>query len=546
MDGARRGRPERIEQVVKMKIIIPMSGWGERFRRAGYTVPKPLIEVEGRPMIEHVMGLFPGEPDSNFVFICNREHLETTPMRAVLKRLAPGGTIVQIEPHKRGPVHAVLQARAQMPADEPVIVNYCDFSARWDYEAFKRMAAESGCAGALSAYRGFHPHTLGDTHYAYMRVDGEGRMLEIREKEAFTKNRMEEYASSGTYYFSSGRLALRYFDELVARGIDKNGEYYVSLAYNLMVRDGLEVRVFELEQFLQWGTPEDLAEYVGWSEAFSMQARGAERPAIPGLQCVMPMAGAGKRFSEMGYAQPKPLIPVSGRPMFIQALRDLPAARSTQLIIQEGMEGAVRDALGREGVEAGLVRVPKLTQGQASSALLAGPGLDLDAPLLIAPCDCGFLYDAEEFERLAADARVDAVVWAFRRYVPAARRPKSYGWLDVDGEGFIRRVSCKTPVSDTPYEDYGVCGAFYYRKARFFVESAEALIAHERRINGEFYIDESVNELLEAGRRAAVFGVRHFLGWGTPDELRTYEYWQEFFDSRADHPYKRAKDADVA
>ena len=88
-----------------MQIIIPMSGFGERFKRAGYKIPKPLIEVDGKPIISHVIDMFPGE--KNFIFICNKEHLENTDMEKILKRYSKEGKIVPINPHKKGPVFAV-------------------------------------------------------------------------------------------------------------------------------------------------------------------------------------------------------------------------------------------------------------------------------------------------------------------------------------------------------------------------------------------------------------------------------------------------------
>ncbi|HEF4780139.1 TPA: hypothetical protein SAP43_005212 [Burkholderia multivorans] len=92
-----------------MQIVIPMSGFGERFRRAGYRVPKPLIEVEGKPIIAHVIDLFPGERD--FIFICNQDHLDHPEyrMESILQTYCPTGRAIGIAPHKLGPIHAVRQ-----------------------------------------------------------------------------------------------------------------------------------------------------------------------------------------------------------------------------------------------------------------------------------------------------------------------------------------------------------------------------------------------------------------------------------------------------
>ena len=113
-----------------------MSGFGERFRRAGYQVPKPLIEVEGRPIIAHVVEMFPGEAD--FIFICNEEHLGNPDyrMESVLRQICPTGRIIGIPAHKLGPVHAVLQVEQMIDPDRPVVVNYCDFTCYWAYEDF--------------------------------------------------------------------------------------------------------------------------------------------------------------------------------------------------------------------------------------------------------------------------------------------------------------------------------------------------------------------------------------------------------------------------
>ena len=250
-----------------MKIIVPMSGVGRRFQDAGYTAPKPLIPVDGRPIIEHVVGMFPGETD--FVFVCNAEHLATTDLRAVLQRLAPQGRIVAIAPHKLGPVHAVLQAAALIADDEPVVVNYCDFSVEWDWPGLKAQLAANDCDGAVPAYWGFHPHCLGSTNYAYMRHRDQW-MLQIQEKKPFTDRRMDEPASSGTYYFRRGADVKRYFAELAGDpAAALNGEYYVSLVYNLLLRDGLKVWIPRVPVMLQWGTPEDLEEYQGWSDFFA-------------------------------------------------------------------------------------------------------------------------------------------------------------------------------------------------------------------------------------------------------------------------------------
>lgn len=249
-----------------MQVIIPMSGVGQRFIDAGYTTIKPLIPVEGKPIIQHVLERF--APDDDYIFICNEDHLTNTPLEVVLSKLRPKGRIIPIKPHKLGPVYAVLKVREFINDNQPTIVNYCDFSWRWDYEHFKKTVRENRCDGCVVAYRGLHPHLLGPNLYASMRDDGNGWMEEIREKHSFTENKMDCYQSSGTYYFKDGHTVKKYFQELMNQGPALNGEYYVSLVYDKLKKSGLKVYVYEIPFFLQWGTPEDLEEYLYWSGYF--------------------------------------------------------------------------------------------------------------------------------------------------------------------------------------------------------------------------------------------------------------------------------------
>ena len=191
-----------------------MSGFGERFRKEGYDVPKPLILVDDKPIIAHVIDLFPNETD--FIFICNQDHLSNKhyKMAEILNKYCPTGKIVGIEPHKLGPVYAVSKIYDLIDPNEQVIVNYADFTCYWDYEDFKKHVNESQCAGCVPAYKGFHPHSIHSHYYAYMKTNGE-QVLDIQEKQPYTDNPNEEYASSGTYYFSKGSLLIKYFKEMM-------------------------------------------------------------------------------------------------------------------------------------------------------------------------------------------------------------------------------------------------------------------------------------------------------------------------------------------
>lgn len=521
-----------------MQIIIPMSGQGVRFKKAGYRELKPLIKVDGVPMIEHVINLFPGEKE--FVFICTKG-TATTNLRQLLTRLMPSGRIVEIEPHKLGPVHAVLQAAAHIRRNEPVIVNYCDFSVEWDYAHFNRTMTDLGCDGCITAYKGFHPHSLGTNLYAYMRHEN-NYLLEIAEKRCFTDNRMEEYASSGTYYFRSGELLLQYFQKSVESDLRVNGEFYASMPYNLLVRDGLGVYIYELKRFMQWGTPEDLEEYQAWSHYFTRHENW--RPALPPHDGVnlIPMAGAGIRFVNEGYADPKPLVGVNGKTLIERSLDCLPTSRKWIAVTQSTYlrDARLKRVLNNRSRQVQSLEVSYLPEGQAASCLVAREHLPPESPLLIAPCDAVTVYDEQLLSHMVSDPAIDCLVWTFMNHPHANRSPKQYGWILVSESGSVRQVLCKQRPLTSPQTTPGIIGTFWFRKAQYFLQAADKLVRDNLRVNDEFYVDSCIQALIEMGRNVHIFPVDHYLCLGTPEDVRTYEYWAGYF-----HPRKGALAAGV-
>lgn len=534
-----------------MQIVIPMSGFGERFRRAGYGVPKPLIPIEGKPVIAHVIDLFPGEVD--FLFICNQDHLDEPryAMAETLARYCPTGRVVGIPPHKLGPIHAVRQVQHLIDPARPVVVNYCDFTCYWDWSHFKAFVARSRCAGAIPAYKGFHPHTLGTTNYAYMRETG-GWVEDIQEKQPYTDNRMEEYASSGTYYFASGQIMAEAFAATMDQGLNVGGEYYVSLAYKPLLAEGAPVAVYPVQHFMQWGTPEDVAEYEGWSRAFRRLLAPVATPGEPAGSVVLPMAGLGQRFVREGYELTKPLIPVSGEPMVVQAMADLPTAEAAAFVLRADMPGhaEIAQTLTTRFPGSRIVTLPGVTEGQAitaqigAAALADNPQATIPEPLTFGTCDHGMLYDPAALAACLAADDAEVVVWAVRGHPNARRHPQMYGWVDADESGRVRGISVKKPLTD-PATDPIVLGTFTFRRLADFQAVVDRLVSRGGRVNGEFYLDSCVQDALELGLKVRLFEVDHYLSWGTPNDLRTFEYWQSCFHKWAGHPYKLIGDARI-
>ena len=253
-----------------MKIIIPMTGYGSRFVAAGYKELKPFINVQGKPIIEWIVkGMYPNETD--FLFVCRKEHLDADPsMKGKLLKIAPSARIFEVDNWvKKGPAYDVLRAEEEIDDKEQCIINYCDFYMTWDYEKFKKEVTDRRSDGAIPCYSGFHPNLLPEKNvYASCLTDEEDNLIEIREKYSFERNKENAKHSPGVYYFKTGEILKKYCRKLTedySQAI--NGEFYASLPYNFMVKEGLKVWIpVNVDKFCQWGTPEDLKEYLFWTE----------------------------------------------------------------------------------------------------------------------------------------------------------------------------------------------------------------------------------------------------------------------------------------
>ncbi|MEO5368838.1 MAG: NTP transferase domain-containing protein [Magnetococcus sp. DMHC-1] len=257
---------------------------------------------------------------------------------------------------------------------------------------------------------------------------------------------------------------------------------------------------------------------------------------------MIPMAGLGSRFAQAGYQTPKPLLPVSGRPMVVQAARDLPPGQQVVFILRTAMPG--REHIEREIQQAfphvRFVRLDHPTDGQARTCMLAMADVDPDALLTIGACDNGLIYAPERYQTLLDDPGVDVIVWAMRGHPGAARQPHMYGWIDAPG-GKIRAISVKVPLSD-PTLDPIIVGAFTFKKGRHFTAAAERMFARQGLVNGEYYVDTCINDALALGLICHILEVTAYPCWGTPDDLLTFEYWQSCFQKRPTHPYSLEKD----
>jgi len=525
-----------------IQLIIPMSGIGKRFVDAGYKEPKPLISVDNKHIIEHVVNMFPGVTD--ITFICNETHLKETSMRETLLFIVPGCKIHSVpNENRKGPVDAVYQISEYIRDNAEVIISYCDYSTQWNFNNFLQQTSTGIYDGMIPCYTGFHPHMLGGDNYAFCKHENK-KLIQIKEKEPFTDNKMNEYASNGTYYFKGGSIVKKYFKELMDLDINLKGEFYVSLVYNLLIRDNLNVGIFEIEKMLQWGTPYDLEIYKSWSRYFENLTKPQQTITHDdNVTLILPMAGKGSRFTEQGYSLPKPLLDIDNVPMVIQAVNCLPQTKHNIFIClrEHVQKWNIDKKLMEVFSNTQIIDIENITAGQACTCELGINkfDVDLDKPILISACDNGVYYNTSKYAKLLEDENIDVIVWSFRNNQTSKVNPNMYSWLDVDNNDNINFVSCKKFVHEDPLKTHAIIGTMFFRKAKYFIDGLNKNYEQGLRTNNEFYVDDVINQNIKNGLNVKVFEVDSYICWGTPDDYKTYNYWKEFFTSCKWHPYKK-------
>ena len=247
------------------------------------------------------------------------------------------------------------------------------------------------------------------------------------------------------------------------------------------------------------------------------------------MQLLIPMAGQGSRFAKEGYKLPKPLIPVDGKPM-IQAVVDYLPESDRQIFVlrQEHVEDLQIDTEIHKLFPSGETVIDPDPIGQATSCMAARDMLDPEDSLLIGACDNGQIWNQEKWAELVA-GDLDAVLFTFRNNATVAWNPSAYGWVKMDESDNFDHMSVKVPISETPMNDHAVVGTFWFRKAQHFLEATDKMVEENDKINGEFYIDKVFDHCKQLGQKVGVFEVDQYICWGTPNDLKTYNYWKEVF-----------------
>jgi len=233
----------------KLNVLIPMAGAGSRFEQAGYTFPKPLIDVKGRPMIQVVTDNL--NIKANFIYVVQKEHRARYNLDTLLDLITPGCKIVEVDGITEGAACTALLAKKYIDNDSPLFFANSDQFVEWDSNEFLYKMNETEADGGIVTFKATHPK------WSFAKINEEGLVTEVAEK-----NPISDIATVGFYYWKQGSDFVKYAEDMIEKDIRVNNEFYVCPVFNQAIQDGKQIRTFNIDKMWGLGTPEDLNYYL--------------------------------------------------------------------------------------------------------------------------------------------------------------------------------------------------------------------------------------------------------------------------------------------
>lgn len=496
----------------KLNLIVPMAGFGSRFKAAGYNEYKPFIKINNRPMIDYVLSAFPDEVTK--YLIVNPELL-TGEQRAYLQN-KKNVILIEIDGHKLGPSYSLYQAREQLPLEESWFVSYCDIAWTWNFDEVLKLVQYDGIVFMRKA---FHPHLVENNFSAFCRTEvknGQEHLVEIKEKGSFTNNCSQEPLSVGVFYFKRGGDLIRATEEQIANGETVAGEYFPSVAFNKLLRDGkTPIITSDVDFFIHWGVPEQLNDYTRWRNLFKYEL--AKKVPSSTFDNIMCMGGVGARMRTIS-EQPKALIPLQGQPMYEFILGRTPARSHTLITVDKLIETL------KPKQKVTKINVGSQTHSQVETLARAIPFFSEQHNFILSSCDAFGVFDSLELESFIQETKADAVIFTFapglmlKNLKKAGRSHHTHAKVN---SARVEDVFIKSFQSDA---DMGFAGLLWFCNGQDFVE-LERMHWDDGK---EPIVDHFLKHLVKLGRRVFAFELKDYIHLGTPEELNEFLFWQKY------------------
>jgi len=493
-----------------MQILIPISGYSSFFPKEDFYFPKPLIEVAGTPMIEVVVRQLQRQfKDAHFIFVIDPEDARSFSLDRTLQLLAGEHTkIIQKPGPTFGALCSCLLAIDALDIQEPLIIANSDQIIEDDLAQAVETLSANDCSAGVITFESIHPR------WSYVIEDEKGDVIQSFEKKVASRN-----AIAGIYYFRTASIFLEAAKQVILNNAQTDGKYFVSASVNEVILGGGRVLHLPIAShaYHSFHTPGMIADFERSTYAEELREGMFARKAV---NIIIPAAGEGSRFAKAGWKMPKPFIDVDGQLMLERVINNVTPTEAavTILLRQEHLDAHPKIAYRLQESGHRLTSVSRLTEGTASTVLLARQTFDNDQPMMVANSDQLVDFNVNDFIEDCIQRKLDGSIVVFRD----PSMDQKWSFVRVDEAGFVVEVAEKKPISDL-----ATVGIYLFARGKDFVGAALDMMVANDRVNNEFYTCPVYNYMIRNGARIGVYEVHidAMAGLGTPDDLSKF-LWQ--------------------
>lgn len=232
-----------------LNVLIPMAGAGSRFAEAGYSFPKPLIDVNDKPMIQAVVDNL--AIDATYTYIVQKSHFEKYNLGYLLNAITPNCNIVQVDGVTEGAAVTCLLAKEFINTEDPLVMANSDQIVDWNSREFLYEMHSKNADGGIATFKSTHPK------WSYAKINELGLVTEVAEKKPISDD-----ATVGIYYWKHGSDFVKYAEQMIDKDIRVNGEFYTCPVFNEAIQDDKRIYTTTVKKMWGIGTPEDLNNYL--------------------------------------------------------------------------------------------------------------------------------------------------------------------------------------------------------------------------------------------------------------------------------------------
>ncbi len=507
-----------------MKIIVPLASSDQKIFQ-NYSTIKPLVKLGNKTMIETFVENF--DLNYEFIFLCRQQDLVETNLLKILQKLKVKKRIIEIKKNTSSVIETVYFAKKYVKLDESVLICHQDcVSIFFSKNDLIKNLKKPNSNGLLFAFDGDHQTNTSETHTGRVLIKN-NEVIEIVEKSIKNKN---SKTLAGIYHFTKWGDFLKYSKNTFENQQPVNGRYFISQVYNEYLREKKKIKIFYVKKHVTFGLIPYINEYNFWHKYFKYNIKKKLNEKFNFLNLI-PSCGDGLRFLQENKDNFKPLIKVDDELMIEKTINSLPVVQKNVVIMRADhnknfdFKKKIKNKINNLDIKI----LKNKTSGMATTCYEYLKDYNKKNPILISSCDYAVVFDEEKLKKIINFFDPDVIIWTFKNYPDARIAPFAYAYCEINN-GIVTKISEKTPISDTPNLDHIAQGIFYFKSKKIFMKAFKKMIKNKNKINNEYYVGNSINELIKENYNVIPFEVEQYICLGTLKDLKVYNFWSGFFN----------------